>query len=40
MGILIGDSITFTNGLSASNCYCSFYNNNINIEKMKILTII
>jgi hypothetical protein len=33
MGILIGDSITFTNGLSASNCYCSFYNNTINIEK-------
>ena len=33
MGILIGDSITFTNGLSASNCYCSFYNNTIHIEK-------
>ena len=33
MGIIIGDTITFSNGLSAANCYCSFYNNTIHIEK-------
>ena len=33
MGILIGDTITFSNGLTSTNCYCSFYNNSISIEK-------
>ena len=33
MGILIEDTITFSNGLTSANCYCSFYNNTITIEK-------
>jgi hypothetical protein len=33
MGIIIEDTITLSNGLSASNVYCSFYGSEISLEK-------
>ena len=37
MGIIIEDTITLSNGLSASNVYCSFYGSEISLEKIEII---